>query len=493
MRRFAAAMIAACIGLPATPTLADEASEQAAANLFDQVSHDPKLLRIFLRSMPKGADLHNHASGAIWAEDYLDWAGAAGFCTDEDGLAVEPPPCPEARRVTALAENDPLAHDRLIDAISTRGVQIGVGSDEQSGHTQFFRSFDRFGSISMQNGARVLASAMRLAAADRVSYLELMHGSGAFSWFALAPDIPLDAAGLEAMYHADMKHVPGVIAQAMAEMDAQEAWVQTELGCNGPAPEPACDVEVHYLASGLRNHTPAQTFRLMILCFEMAKQDPRYLGINFVEPEDWPISLRDYDLHMAMFRFLKAKYPEVRMTLHAGELAFGRVPPADLRDHIAKAIEAGAERIGHGTDIALEEEALATMEFMARNGIAVEINLTSNDVILGVSGDNHPITLYRQMGVPIVLSTDDEGLLRTDMTNEYLRAAREHGLDYRDLKQVARNSLTYSFLPEVERVSLLDRLEEDFERFEKTALLELARAVSPDQHAEGGTLATANK
>jgi adenosine deaminase len=86
------------------------------------------------------------------------------------------------------------------------------------------------------------------------------------------------------------------------------------------------------------------------------------------------------------------------------------------------------------------------MARMARQGIAVEINLTSNAVILGVKGADHPLNLYRRMGVPVVLSTDDQGVLRTDMTNEYVRAAQEQGLRYRDLKQVARASLEYSFV-----------------------------------------------
>ena len=157
--------------------------------------------------------------------------------------------------------------------------------------------------------------------------------------------------------------------------------------------------------------------------------------------------MRDYDLHMAMIRFLAAKYPRVRRTIHAGELAFGMVPPQDLRDHIAKAVAAGAQRIGHGVDIAYEEDARGTLARMAREGIAVEINLTSNDVILGVKGAEHPLNLYRRFGVPVVLSTDDQGVLRTDMTNEYVRAAREQGLRYRDLKQAARASIAYSFVP----------------------------------------------
>jgi adenosine deaminase len=64
-----------------------------------------------------------------------------------------------------------------------------------------------------------------------------------------------------------------------------------------------------------------------------------------------------------------------------------------------------------------------------------------------VKGSEHPLNLYRRMGVPVALSTDDQGILRTDMTNEYVRAVREQGLDYGALKRIARDSLDYSFLP----------------------------------------------
>jgi adenosine deaminase len=77
----------------------------------------------------------------------------------------------------------------------------------------------------------------------------------------------------------------------------------------------------------------------------------------------------------------------------------------------------------------------------------VEINLTSNDTILGLRDARHPLALYRAAGVPLVLSTDDEGVSRSDMTNEYLRAATEQGLRYDELKAMARASLEYAFLP----------------------------------------------
>ena len=60
----------------------------------------------------------------------------------------------------------------------------------------------------------------------------------------------------------------------------------------------------------------------------------------------------------------------------------------------------------------------------------VEVNLTSNDVILGIKGADHPLPLYRKYGVPVTLSTDDEGVSRIDLTHEYVRAAMTYPLTY---------------------------------------------------------------
>ncbi len=49
--------------------------------------------------------------------------------------------------------------------------------------------------------------------------------------------------------------------------------------------------------------------------------------------------------------------------------------------------------------------------------------------------------------MPVTLSADDEGVFRIDLTHEYVRAAMEQKLGYRDLKELARNGLEYSFVP----------------------------------------------
>jgi hypothetical protein len=190
-------------------------------------------------------------------------------------------------------------------------------------------------------------------------------------------------------------------------------------------------------------------FAQILFGFEIAQADPRFVGLNLVQPEDWYVPMHDFELHMKMLDYLHGVYPKVHISLHAGELAMGLVPPEGLRFHIRESIERGhAERIGHGVDVMNEDRPIDLLREMARRKISVEICLTSNDVILGVKGDAHPLPIYLKYGVPVALATDDEGVSRSDLTHEYLRAAQTYDfLGYKDLKRMARLSLEHSFLP----------------------------------------------
>jgi adenosine deaminase len=124
------------------------------------------------------------------------------------------------------------------------------------------------------------------------------------------------------------------------------------------------------------------------------------------------------------------------------------VPPKGLRFHVREAVDLGhAERIGHGVDVMHETDPHALLRELADRHVLIEINLTSNDVILGIVPPHHPLPEYREAHVPVALSTDDEGVARIDLTHEYVKAAMEYGLGYLDLKTMARASLEHSFLP----------------------------------------------
>jgi adenosine deaminase len=207
-------------------------------------------------------------------------------------------------------------------------------------------------------------------------------------------------------------------------------------------------VRIHFLYQVLRGHPPQQVFAHALLGFEVASVDRDVVGINFVMPEDGEISMRDYHLQMQMLDYLHSVYPKVHISLHAGELAPGLAPPEGLKFHIREAVELGhAERIGHGVDVLYEDHPFDLLNEMAARHVDVEINLTSNDGILGVKGSDHPLAAYLAAHVPFSLSTDDEGVSRIDLTHEYARAVDEQDLSYVDLKHSARDSLEHSFLP----------------------------------------------
>ncbi|WP_084580052.1 adenosine deaminase family protein [Sphingomonas azotifigens] len=422
--------------------------EARTAAYLDRIAASPPRLRIFLQAMPKGGDLHNHGGGSIYAEDFLRWAGEAGLCIATDTDRIVDPPCDAPNRIPAagLERNYP-RYSRMIDAISTRGFESGVGDPRMSGYDRFFATFDAFGPASRGNAGRTFALTREQAAADHVGYVEL--STGARAAMALVSQVGEgDADDFAGMLAKLEPLLPQAVAATRADYDAFERDAAMIDGCSGASPAPACGVEMRYLYTAIRTLAPRQVFAELALGFALAQADPRFVGVNIAAPEHDPIAVRDYALHMRMLAFLKARYPAVRLSLHAGELTLGLVPPRDLAFHIHDAVAvAGARRIGHGVDISYETDAPALLHRMAREKVAVEINLTSNAVILGVKGTAHPLSLYREAGVPVVLSTDDEGVSRSDMTNEYLRAVTEQGLRYRDLKQIVRNGIEYSFLP----------------------------------------------
>lgn len=443
----AGALLAACAAAdPAGwPASADEGA--AAARFRTLKAERPAELSAFLRAMPKGGDLHNHLSGTVYAENFIAWAVADGRCLSVAGQAIAPAPCDAAAGRPPMAEamQSADAYNRLIDALSVRNHALR----EVSGHDQFFATFARFGAAESGRDGDMLAEAMVRAAAQNIGYLELMLSPGMAEARKLGKDIGWDddlAALHRRLGEAGM---PLVVAEARAAFTAMETRAREILDCAGRHP-PACDVTVRYLAQVIRVFPKAQVFAQTALAFALVAADPRIVGLNFVAPEDDRTALGDYSLHMRMIAALARETPGVPVTLHAGELALGLVPPEDLRFHIREAVEvAGARRIGHGIDILHEDRPYELLQRMAADGVAVEINLTSNDVILGVAGRGHPFQTYRAYGVPLTLSTDDEGVSRIDLTHEYVRAVTTYDLGYGDVKALSRNALTYAFLPGV--------------------------------------------
>lgn len=453
--------------------------ERSAAEHFVRIRRDPPALRAFLRAFPKGADLHNHLSGAIYAESYIRWAAELPLCVELSSFTFidarnSQGTCanPETERPAAQLLVDPILYRRSIDALSVRNWQ----PTHASGHDQFFDTFVKFAAVLNEGRdlsavllGRGVAEVMNRAAVQNVRHLELMSSFDSTidvpapeeAW---ASDAYFDTVRARLLATADFKQR---VTERRRWLDAVEGEARRTLGCGTPAALPGCHISVRYIAYALRGLPPHQVFAQMVFAFELAALDSRVVAVNLVMPEDWFVPMRDYDLHMRMFGFFRRLYPAVNVALHAGELALGLVPPEQLGRHIRQAIEVGgAQRIGHGTDVMNDVDPGALLREMARRRTAVEISLSSSDVILGVRGERHPLREYLRAGVPVVLATDDEGVARSDLTNEYQRAVEEHGLSYMELKQLSRNSVEFSFLPADEKARARKELEAAFDSFE---------------------------
>jgi adenosine deaminase len=475
---FLLSAVAAAIAQPsAAKNVASAATprEQRAIRAFNIAKQNPLQLRAFLARLPKGADLHMHLSGAVYAETFIKDAAADLLCVNPKTLSffkpaattmsLPPQPvCGEGNVRASNAFKDQKLYDGLVDSFSMRSFVPSAGV---SGHDQFFATFDRFNGIKKSHTGEWLDEVATRAAAQNEQYLEVMETpiftdvakiSSRIAWPEATADSALnrtgDAAGTsreDLSRLRDTLLASGLrdeVAIDRKELDDALADRDRIEDCGQPGARPACSVKIRFLYQVLRAFPPQQVFAQTLLAFEVASQDPRVVGLNFVQPEDAYMAMSEYHRQMLMLDYLHSVYPKVHISLHAGELAPGLVPPDGLRFHIREAIDLGhAERIGHGVDVMYEDNPQALLKEMADRHIMVEINLTSNDVILGVSTNHHSLPEYRAAGVPVAFSTDDEGVSRIDLTHEYTRAALDFNLGYLDLKNSARTGLEHSFLP----------------------------------------------
>jgi adenosine deaminase len=321
---------------------------------------------------------------------------------------------------------------------------------KESGHDHFFNGFLKYIPIVIDYRPELLAEIIQRAAQQEEQYLEIMampDNAKSTGFGELIKDIPSYKKKKQLLLAN--KDFQNNINNTVTETDRILNQARHTLGCQSNPQAESCKINIKFLYYSLREQTEDKFFAQVLNAFEaVSRSKGNLVGVNLVQPEDGIISLRDYHKQMLIFDYLHQIYPKVNISLHAGELEPGAVVPAELGYHINDALFTGhAQRIGHGVDIAYENNAESTLEYMAKNHLPVEVNLISNLKILNISGRNHPLNYYLSHHVPVVLSTDDEGVLRTDLTSQYVEAVISHGLDYQALKQINRNALTYAFLP----------------------------------------------
>ncbi|MES4891098.1 adenosine deaminase [Streptomyces sp. NPDC096012] len=429
----------------AAPPPRQVTAEETRTDLYLRSVRDrPAALRDFFRQLPKGGDLHNHLSGAVSTEYLIELAAQDGLCVETATLTAVVPPCRTGTRPAADARTDRAFHDALLRAWSMEGFP-----PDRNGHDHFFDTFGRFGEVTWRHRGKLLAEVADTAVRNNQFYLETMVTPASDGAKALAARVGWDA-DLAALHRKLLAGggLDRLVAEARKEADDGDAEFGAAERCGRPDARPGCGLTVRWISQASRGSAPERVFTQLALGLRLAEADPRFVAVNLVQPEDWDSSLRDYSLQMRMVGYLRTQYPKAHVTLHAGELWPGLVKPEDLRFHIREAVDvARTERVGHGVDLVHEDDWRRTARTMAARRVAVEVPLSSNAQILGVKGADHPFTTYRRYGVPVVLATDDPGVSRIDISHEYQYAAAAYGLRYPELKDLARASLEYGFLP----------------------------------------------
>jgi adenosine deaminase/adenosine deaminase CECR1 len=425
--------------------------------------------------MPKGGDLHHHFSGSIYAEPLLERAIADDFYLNLETMQVSKTKPSNGNWETffSLKNKGQLAYyqQQVMQTWSAKDYNgVSVPSDDL-----FFDSFQKFEPIIQGHFAEGLIELKKRAIAENVSYIETQ--------LSIIPcDMKVDdLSGFNSKLRQvssqkDEKAVLKLLDDLYKAIQQKDAKKYAEDFNTNFIAKLHNDLKMdderfmmRYQNFVLRFMEPVDLFKNLVIAFISANDSKLIAGVNIVSPEHGENSMKDYWLHMVMFKYCHSKFPDVKYTLHAGELTLGLVQPEDLTWHINSAIySAGANRIGHGVDIAYEANSYDLLRYMSKNNIPIEINLASNEFILKVKEGRHPFTLYKEFNVPIVISTDDAGILRTNMTEQYVLLAKRYpDVSYSTIKKYVYNSINYSFIQETSiKKQLLKDLDARFKTFE---------------------------
>jgi adenosine deaminase CECR1 len=406
-------------------------------------------LYTFLYALPKGGDLHNHLMGAarsewLWAAAMAQEArgytyytkvriqNCADYGTDEFGsrpylLLFYNVQRSDYERLDACQKSEykPLKdltpHEREAWLASLRLDQPHEGRNE------FFEAQWRRIDALTHNPylvCEILLRNMEAFGKEGMVYLETQTGLDGF----VKPDgSAFTQAEVAALYR-----------ELLASKEAR-----------------ATGVEVRFQNALLRFGPNAEA-RLHELYATNDRYRDLYVGINMVGRED---NAKGYPLRfLPVLRELRKHYPDINLSIHAGEMD---EPDSHVRDTLLL----GAKRIGHGVNLISDPE---TMLLMRNGPYLVEINLISNLLLEYVPDfSKHPFPEYLRIGIPVALSTDDRGMWDSNLTDEYFVAVREFNLSWEEVEQLGRRSLQFSFLDEPTKQRLITDYDRRVAAFEE--------------------------
>ena len=421
----------------------------AAERWFEDVkaAATPAQLYTFLYALPKGGDLHNHLGGAarsewLWsaalaaeAHGYIYYTkvriqNCVDYGSDEFGanpylLLFKNLQADEYAQLDACQKSE---YKRL-QALDARERTAWLNSlrldTPQEGRAEFFEAQWRRIDALLHNPDLVC---------------DILHRN-------------MEAFGREGVVYLETQTEVDGFRKADGSAIPNDEVADTYRRCLATKEAKATGVEVRFQNALLRFGSTAEQ-RLRELYALNDRYRDLFVGINMVGRED---NGKGYPLRfLPVLRELRKHYPDINLSIHAGE--------TDEPDfHIRDTLLLGAMRIGHGVNLISDPQTM----LLLRNGpYLVEVNLISNLLLEYVADfSQHPFPEYLRTGIPVALGTDDRGMYDSNMTDEYYVAVHEFNLSWEELVRLGRDSLKHAFLDEPAKQRLLGAYEQRVQAF----------------------------
>jgi adenosine deaminase CECR1 len=418
---------------------------------FEEIKKNasPAQLYALLFDLPKGGDLHHHNSLDTYATVWYAIATSPktlqrnAFYTltkfeNCPGSSDSLPRFYNLQRATyaALTECEKSQYQSLVDLspeLKAAWISSLILDRPAKARDEFFeRIVPRFGDLTHDPYlvADVMVENMRFFGAEKVRYIETQIVTEGF----------LDASGKP----MPMEQANQILCERLRQPDAIATGVQMRF----------IDVIIRFL--------PDAEHKLELAYDWVAHHRDQWVGINMAGRED---NDKGYPLRfLETYRKMRRTYSDIPLSIHGGEKDN---PGHDVRDTLLL----GASRIGHGLNLITDPD---TMLLMRHGQVLVEINLVSNHVLQYFPDlTKHPFPEYLRFGIPVCLNTDDRGSWDSNMTDEYYTAVKTFNLSWKELVELGRNSLAYSFAESALKEKMLRNYNAEVAAFE-------SRYQSPD-------------
>ncbi|KAL4628426.1 hypothetical protein ACB092_05G237900 [Castanea dentata] len=335
-------------------------------------------------SLPK-VELHAHLNGSIRDSTLLELARVLG----EKGVIV-----------FSDVEHVILKNDRSL--------------------TEVFKLFDLIHILTTDHTTvkRITQEVIEDFASENVVYLELRTTPKRNDSIGMTKRSYMEAVmeGLRAVSPVDV---------AFAPHNDDAGSLRESLPINDAGDGKRKKIYVRLLLSIDRRESTAAAMETVKLALEM-----RDLGVIGIDLSGNPV-VGEWMTYLPALEF--AREHGLYVTLHCGEVPNPKEIQAML-DFIP-------QRVGHACYF--EED---DWKKLKHYNIPVEICLTSNVVTASVSSlDVHHFADLYNAKHPIVLCTDDAGVFSTSLSNEYKVAASAFGLGKREMFQLAKDAIEFTF------------------------------------------------